>query len=94
MAKARKKLSAAQKRAKRERKKQFETVFMNGKQVRVRREPTIDGIPVDQFIEENADPLWLHQHGMWEFMPQEEPLDAAPPSAASGPADEDDEIPF
>ncbi len=34
---------------------------MNGKQVRIKRPLTVDGMPVDQFIEENADPLWLHQ---------------------------------
>ncbi|HEV2987607.1 MAG TPA: hypothetical protein VG759_04145 [Candidatus Angelobacter sp.] len=48
------------------------TIFINGKQKRVRREPTIDGISVDEFIRRNADPIWLHQNEMWEDM-QEEP---------------------
>jgi hypothetical protein len=25
----------------------------------------VDGIPVDQFIEENTDPFWLHQNELW-----------------------------
>ena len=40
-------------------------VFMNGKQVRVKRPPTIDGIPEDEWVEQNADPIWLHQNEMW-----------------------------
>jgi len=47
-------------------------VFMNGKQVRVKRPPTIDGLPVDDFIQHNADPIWLHQNEMWEYMETEE----------------------
>lgn len=43
-------------------------VFMNGKQVRIKRPPTIDGLPVDEFIEQNADPIWLHQNGMHEIL--------------------------
>ena len=26
----------------------------------------IDGLPVDEFIRRNADPIWLHQNEMWE----------------------------
>lgn len=78
MAKANKKLTPAQKRAKKaakaERQKKYQWVFMNGKQVRIKRPPTVDGIPVDQFIEENADPIWLHQNEMWELMPEEESI--------------------
>jgi hypothetical protein len=47
-------------------------VFMNGKQVRVKRPPIIDGISVDEFIELNADPIWLHQNEMWEYIETEE----------------------
>ena len=46
---------------------------MNGKQVRIKREPTVDGMPVDEFIMKNADPIWLHQNEMWELIPVEEP---------------------
>ena len=68
MAKNRRKLTAAEKAAKKRRREEFMTIFINGKQKRVRRPPTIDGMPVDEFIRQNADPIWLHQHEMWEDM--------------------------
>jgi hypothetical protein len=68
MAKQKKKLTPAQKVAKEERKKKFMFVFMNGKQVRVKRPEIIDGIGVDEFIRRNADPIWLHQNGMHELI--------------------------
>ena len=68
MAKPKKKLTAAQRRVKRERKKKFMTVFVNGKQKRVPRPQLIEGLPVDEFIARNADPVWLHQQGMWEYL--------------------------
>jgi len=37
-------------------------------QKRVPRPPQIDGLPVDEFIARNADPIWLHQNEMWELM--------------------------
>jgi enoyl-CoA hydratase/carnithine racemase len=63
------KLTAAQKRARRERKKNFMKIFINGREKWVRRPPTIDGLPVDEFIARNADPIWLHQNELWELMP-------------------------
>lgn len=45
------------------------TIFINGKQKRIPRPPEIDGLPVDEFIARNADPIWLHQNEMWELMP-------------------------
>ena len=42
------------------------TIFVNGKQKRVKRPPAIDGIDVEEFIRRNADPIWLHQNEMWE----------------------------
>jgi len=68
MAKPKKRLTSAQRAAKKQRKKDFITVFMNGKQVRVRREPTIDGMDVEDFIRHNADPIWLHQNGYHELL--------------------------
>ena len=48
-------------------------IFINGKQKWVKRPPEIGGMPVDEFIARNADPIWLHQNEMWEFMtPPEE----------------------
>jgi 3'-phosphoadenosine 5'-phosphosulfate sulfotransferase len=61
-------LSKAERRARKERKENFMTIFINGKQKRVRRPRQIDGLPVDEFIARNADPIWLHQNGLWEFM--------------------------
>jgi len=43
-------------------------IFINGKQKRVKRPPTIDGMDVDTFVSLNADPIWLHQNEMWEEM--------------------------
>jgi len=47
-------------------------VFMNGKQVKVKRPVTIDGIDANEFIQQNADPIWLHQNEMWEDIKAEE----------------------
>jgi hypothetical protein len=84
MVKVKNKLTTAQKRAKREekaeRQRKYKWIFMNGKQVRIKRPPTIDGIPVDEYIEQNADPIWLHQNGMYEILHARE--------------NEEDDIPF
>jgi len=68
MKKRNKKLTTAQKAAKEERKKKFMFGFVNGKQVRVKRPETIDGMDVHEFIRRNADPIWLHQHEMHELI--------------------------
>ena len=44
-------------------------IFINGKQKWVRRPPTIDGMPVDEYIARNADPVWLCQNELWELIP-------------------------
>jgi len=62
------KLSKQEKAEKKRRKKELVTIFINGKQKRDRRPPTIDGVDVDEFILRNADPIWLHQNEMWELM--------------------------
>ena len=76
MAKVKKKLTAAQKRARKkakaERRKKYMWIFINGKQVRIKRPPTIDGMDVDEYIENNADPIWLHQNEMWEYIKTDE----------------------
>ena len=72
MSKRKKKLSPAQKAAKKERQKKYMTIFINGKQKRVKRPPTIDSIDADEFIRRNADPIWLHQNEMWEYIEQPE----------------------
>ncbi len=68
MGRRKRKLTAAEKQARKERRKKFMTIFINGKQKRVRRPPMIDGMDVDEFIRRNADPMWLHQNEMWEYM--------------------------
>ena len=72
MAKPKRKLTAAEKAEKRRRQNEYITIFINGKQRRVKRPPTIDGIDIDEFIRRNADPIWLHQNEMWEYMVDED----------------------
>ena len=70
MTKEKKKLSPAQKAAKKKRQQEYMTVFINGKQKQVKRPPTINGMDIDDFIMNNADPIFLHQNEMWEYMDQ------------------------
>jgi 16S rRNA U516 pseudouridylate synthase RsuA-like enzyme len=72
MPKQKKKLTPAQKAAKKKRKKEYMTIFLNGKQKRVKRPVTIEGMDVDEFIRRNADPIWLHQNEMWEYIDNED----------------------
>lgn len=68
MMKQKRKLTPAEKAAKRQRQAEYMFSFINGKQKRVKRPTTIDGMNVDDFIRRNADPLWLHRNEMWEYM--------------------------
>jgi hypothetical protein len=68
MAKRKRKLTKAERAAKAARKAEFEIIFVNGKQKRVRRQVMIEGMTVEEFILANADPIWLHQNQMWEYM--------------------------
>ncbi len=67
MSKHKRKPTAAEKAEKKLRRKEYMTVFINGKQKRVKRPQTIDGLDMDEFIRRNADPIWLHQNEMWEY---------------------------
>jgi uncharacterized protein YnzC (UPF0291/DUF896 family) len=60
--KRKRKLTAAEKAEKKQRQKEYMTIFVKGKQKRVKRPQTIDGMDVDEFIRRNADPIWLHQN--------------------------------
>ena len=71
MAKPKSKLTAKEKAARKARKEGYETIFINGKQKRVKKPPTIEGMSVDEFIRQNADPIFLHQNGMWELMEED-----------------------
>ncbi len=68
MAKKKRKLTPVEKRKKKQRRKEYMTIFVHGKQKRVKRPPTIDGLDVDEFIRNNADPIWAHQNELWEYM--------------------------
>ncbi|HWZ44267.1 MAG TPA: hypothetical protein VNW97_12380 [Candidatus Saccharimonadales bacterium] len=92
MGKPKRKLSARERAAKKKRNREFMTIFINGKQKRVRREPTIDGISVGEFIMQNADPIWLHQNEMWEYM-QEQPNESQE-TFLRGSRDAENDIPF
>ena len=66
MKKQKRERTAAEKAARKQRRAEFMTIFIGGRQKRVKRPPTIDGMDVDEFIRRNADPTWLHQNEMWE----------------------------
>ena len=68
MDKKKRKLTTAKKAEKKRRCKEYMTIFVRGKQKRVKRPPIIDGLDVDDFIRRYADPIWLHQIEMWEYM--------------------------
>jgi hypothetical protein len=68
MAKRKRKLTAAQKKAK----SQCMTIFINGKQKRVRRPVLIDGLDPDEFYLRNSGLIMLHQAGLWESVAQGE----------------------
>ncbi len=70
MAKIKRKLSPSEKAAKKLRRQECMTIFINGKQKQVRRPETIDGMLAEDFVLANADPIWLHQNGLWHLMDQ------------------------
>lgn len=72
MGKPKRKLSAKEKAEKRRRRKEYMTIFVNSKQKQVKRPTTIDGMDADEFLLRNADPIWLQQNEMWEYMVDEE----------------------
>lgn len=73
MGKQKRKLTTAEKKAKKAYWQTHKIVFINGKQVLVKRD---NSELCDEFILQNADPIWLHQNEMWEYMDQDiDPLD-------------------
>ena len=89
MAKRKRKLTAVEKTEKKRLRQKYMTIFINGKQKRVKRPPTIDGMDVDEFIQRNADPIWLHQNELDEYMVEEESQ-----STNGNELDEFNDIPF
>jgi hypothetical protein len=55
--KSKRKKKKLEKEAENLRRLEFETIFINGKQKRVKRTLTIDGVDVDEFIRRNMDPI-------------------------------------
>lgn len=90
MGKRKRKLTPEEKKAKRERQEKFMYIFLNGKQKRVRRPPTIDGMDEVEFLARNADPFWLHEEGLWHLIPIEELSADVPPVQL----DDEGQIPF
>jgi len=70
-----KKLTAAQKRAKRERRENTQIIFLNGKQKRVPREKRIEGLPEYEYLARTADPVWLMENGYYELLYQREQME-------------------
>jgi hypothetical protein len=68
MPKQKRKLTPAQRKAKKKRRAETMIVFLNGKQKRVPRPRTIDGLSEEEFIRRNADPIWLHQNERWDLI--------------------------
>ena len=66
MAKRKRKLTAQQRAEKKRRRQECMTIFVGGKQKRVKRPPTIDGMSVQEFTRRNADALWYHRNEMWD----------------------------
>lgn len=67
MAKPKKKLTKAQKQAKKARQKEYMIIFVNGKQKRIKRPPTKDELEAEELMLRNACPIWLHQNELWEY---------------------------
>ena len=90
MKKPKKKRTAAEKAARRRWREEYMTIFIGGKQKRVKRPPTVEGMDVDEFICRNADPIWLHQNEMWEELYALEMAEGIEASEEAKP----DDIPF
>ena len=101
MAKPKRKLTKAEKAEKKRRREKYMTIFVNGKQKRVKRPAMIDGMLADEYISMNADPIWLLQNEMYEELYAREmeqnasyQTEDSKPKRKSPPADDDLELPF
>jgi hypothetical protein len=72
MKKPKRKRTAAKKAARKRRREEYMTIFIGGKQKRIKRPPTVEGMDADEFILQNADPTWMHQNEMWEMLQERE----------------------
>lgn len=94
MGRRKRKLTSAEKRAKAERRAQFMTIFVHGKQKRVRRPQVIAGLAADAFILRNADPIWLHQNEIWEDIGTDPNHTSEPHDDPDASSEPDDDEPF
>ncbi len=106
--KPKRKLTAAERRKRKEFRATHRLVFINGKQKWQRLPPTIDGVDAELYFLQNATPIELHLAGRWDLLYEREQMEAMSSGrAAARPgaqrnADEDesrpgawhDEIPF
>lgn len=72
MNKKKRKLTAAEKANKKQRQKEYMTIFINGKQKRVKRPQETDRLSVDENFLRNADPIWLHHNELWEYIQEKD----------------------
>jgi hypothetical protein len=68
------KLSKSENENRKLRKLRYMTIFINGKQKRVKRPETINGIPMDEFIQNNGDNMFYYQNGDYEMIKPENDL--------------------
>lgn len=66
------KLSSKEKAEKKRRKALYTTVFVGGKQKRVKRSPQIEGLSPEEFLKRNGSPIALHQDERWEEIPTDD----------------------
>jgi len=69
------------------------TILIGGKQKRVKRPPTVEGMDVDEFIRRSADPIWLHRNEMWEVLHELEMAEGIESPETSEESKPDD-VPF
>ena len=62
------KLTAAERKAKRLRREKFMTIYINGKMKRVLRRPLIPGAPVNWGLDEGAEIVFGPEHELYEML--------------------------
>ncbi|MFO7765595.1 MAG: hypothetical protein R6V33_04120 [Pelovirga sp.] len=90
MKKPKRKRTTAEKAARKRRREEYMTIFIGGKQKRIKQPPTVAGMDIDEFIRRNADPIWLHQNQMWEVLHEREMAEGIEAPEESDP----DDVPF
>ena len=71
MNKKKRKFTAKEKAKRKQRQKEYMTIFINGKQKRVKRPQETDRLSFDENFLRNADPIWLQQNELWEYFQEE-----------------------